>query len=170
MHLEHQKHTEQPTESNALNRNSTPNPQINQEPKRNRFSKLINLGGDTVKQLWHTHRKEIVGFAFTLAAIILDVVTSQNGNAEDESNSSPDSRAPLAISGDEYHSALASEENYFDSADTLDDFSESTTTKEKRKSPKAHTVEAKGQHYWINGKRVWKEKENYQRGERDSDD
>lgn len=39
-----------------------------------------------------------------------------------------------------------------------------------RAPPEEHTVRASGQHYWINGERVWKEKAAYQRGGRDNDD
>ncbi len=41
--------------------------------------------------------------------------------------------------------------------------------KVERASPIEHTVKASGQHYWINGERVWKDKPSYQRGGREDD-
>ena len=157
--------TQQTINSGALDHDNASNVQIKHASSRNAFSRLVSWGGETAKHLWHNYKGEIITFALSLVAVALDAVTSSSNNSDDDASSISDSNAQSSRSTKVPNVDSVIRNDYFEPSESPESFNEEEIMKEKRKSPKEHTVNDPGQRYhYKDGSVRYKEKQPYKRG------
>lgn len=155
----------QSSSSNTSIRNAVISPEIKHTQKGNRFNSFFTGAKNAVKHLWKNYRSEIISAAIVALPVALEAIASFSKSG-DSSNTSRDidTQPSSPFNGNDFYQSV--EDTFPDPPIITNNAVDDDPSAEKRKSPIPHNVNAKGQHYWINGERVWKEKEDYRRGDK----
>lgn len=155
----------QATSSTTSVQNTIISPEIKHTQKGNRLHMFFTGAKNAVKHLWENNRGMIIGAALAALPAMLEAIASIPKSG-DNSNTSRDIDTKPSFPSYDNDFYRSVEDTSLDSPIITNNAVNDEPSAEKRKSPIPHNVNAKGQHYWINGERVWKEKEDYRRGDK----
>lgn len=159
-------HSDQLHPANTSIQDAVTNQETKPTPKGTRFNNIIAGVKKAGKYIWNNYRGEIIAGCIAMVTSIVDSVTSSTSNSKSDVNSSHTSDTPTSLPTSGHDSRPVIEDDCSHSSNITDDTVQDELSEGKRKSPIPHNVNARGQHYWINGERVWKEKEDYRRGDK----